>query len=53
MRYLLAQGSPASSSWAGNGVERFHEAHDKNARMFNVADIASLDATMKELITAG
>jgi [acyl-carrier-protein] S-malonyltransferase len=50
MRYLIAQGFTRFIELGpGTALSGFMKRIDKNARMFNVADVTSLNATVKEL----
>jgi len=50
MRYLVAQGFTRFIELGpGTALSGFMKRIDKNARMFNVADVTSLDAAVKEL----
>jgi [acyl-carrier-protein] S-malonyltransferase len=51
MRYLLAQGFTRFIELGpGTALSGFMKRIDKNAQMFNVADVASLEATAKTLV---
>jgi [acyl-carrier-protein] S-malonyltransferase len=50
MRYLIAQGFTRFIELGpGTALSGFMKRIDKTARMFNVADVTSLDATVKEI----